>query len=360
MTWIATGGRDRPSGGEPDRPSGGQPAAIHIWDAKTGKLVTTLKGHMDSVRCLAWTKDGKKLISGSYDNSVRTWDTTKWEQTAVLVEHTNIVFAIAISPNGRILASASQDKTARLWNLDNGQPISSPLQHAEQVNCVSFSADGKLLATGCDDKNAYSWDVAAIVREAGLHELLSHSKANKSALHANATRPPVQQRPPAGRVPHGFFDGVPPAHRHKKPHFLDAYSIAAPPARNIFKRRGQSGEEIELQGRSSADVEVPYAKGKRRNASKREVALAKQKQKTKALHSKNSAAGSSQPPKPNVAKPSSQPQSSSSITPTAGDATQATTSTPSRPVATIRQVGLWTRFWLFLGCLSPEYTDDHH
>ncbi|KAG1835960.1 hypothetical protein DFJ58DRAFT_847252 [Suillus subalutaceus] len=133
-------------------------------------------------------------------------------------------------------------------------------------------------------------------------------------------------------------------------------------ARNLFKLRRQSGEGIELQGSSPAAVEVPYAKGKRRNASAREVALAKQKQKTKTkpLHSKNSTSGSSQPPKPNVTKPSSQPQSSSSITPTAGDAMTATTSTPSRPDATIRQAGLWTRFWLFLGCLSPEYMDGYN
>jgi WD40 repeat protein len=112
------------------------------------------------------------LISGSFDCSIRTWDTTNWQQIAVLVEHTSWVHGIAISPNDRILASVSQDETARLWNLDNGQLISSPIQHADIVNCVSFSAGGKRLATGCRDKNAYSWDVAAIVKEAGLYDLL--------------------------------------------------------------------------------------------------------------------------------------------------------------------------------------------
>jgi len=174
MTLIATAGRDGPWF---DTSS-----SVQIWDAKTGELVATLKGHTDSVRCVAWTKDGKTLISGSFDHSIRTWNTTKWEQTAVLDKHTHNVFALAISPNGRILASVSGDKTARLWNLDNGQPIGLPLRHTEQVNCVSFSADGKLLATGCCNNSAYSWDVAAIVREAGLDELLSDSKANKSAL----------------------------------------------------------------------------------------------------------------------------------------------------------------------------------
>jgi WD40 repeat protein len=168
-TLIATGGFD------------GRRAAEHpikIWDAKTGKLVATLKGHTHDVLCLAWTKDGKTLISGSWDSPIRTWNTTNWKQTAVLDEHTEGVYAIAISPNDRILASASYDRTARLWNLDNGQPISSPIQHADSVSCVSFSAGGKRLATGGLDKNAYIWDVAAILREAGLDDLLSDPKVS--------------------------------------------------------------------------------------------------------------------------------------------------------------------------------------
>jgi WD40 repeat protein len=171
MTSIATAGWDWPEPAE---------SSIQIWDAKTGKLVATLKGHTRQVYCLAWTKDGKTLISGSYDCSIRTWNTTKWEQIAILVEHTSGVYALAISPNDRILASASGDRTTRLWNLDNinGKPISLPLQHAEQVNCVSFSAGGNLLATGCRDKNAYLWDIAAIIKEAGLDELLSPSKVS--------------------------------------------------------------------------------------------------------------------------------------------------------------------------------------
>jgi WD40 repeat protein len=145
---------------------------LKIWDAKTGELVTNLKGHTSTVYCLAWTPDGETLISGSFDHSIRMWTTTTWQQIAVLTGHTNIVHGIAVSPNGRILASASWDKTAQLWNLENGQPIGSPLQHANGVDCVSFSTDGKLLATGCWDNNAYSWDISVIVREAGLDEPL--------------------------------------------------------------------------------------------------------------------------------------------------------------------------------------------
>jgi WD40 repeat protein len=164
MTMFATGGWDGPNFDSESK--------IKIWDLKTGKLVATLKGHTNGVRCLAWTPDGKTLISGSNDYSIRTWNTSNWKQIAVFDGHTSLVYNIAISPNGRILASASYDNTARLWNLDNNQPINSPLNHTRRVTVVSFSADGKLLATGCDDLNAYTWDVSAISKQAGLDNLL--------------------------------------------------------------------------------------------------------------------------------------------------------------------------------------------
>jgi len=159
-TMIASGGGSR------------EHEFIKIWDANTGKLIAKPEGHTLGVYCLAWTADGKTLISGSFDCSIRTWNTTTWQQINVFTGHTEIVRGIALSPNGRILASVSWDGTARLWNLENGQPIGTPLQHPDFVHCVSFSMDGKLLTTGCSAGNSYSWDIAAIVREAGLDELL--------------------------------------------------------------------------------------------------------------------------------------------------------------------------------------------
>jgi WD40 repeat protein len=196
-SMIATGSTSDPAG--PNR-------FIKIWDAKTHKLVTSLKGGS----CLAWTEDGKTLISGSPIGSITKWNTTTWNQFAVLTKHTDYVRAIAISPNGRILASASHDGTARLWNLENGQPISSPLQHARLdtvhpfgPQCISFSADGELLATGCE-YNAYTWDIPAILKEAGFDHLLSDSDVsiydsllllrptdNNSTLSLQASQVPI-------------------------------------------------------------------------------------------------------------------------------------------------------------------------
>jgi WD40 repeat protein len=197
-TMIATAGYDLPT---PDHDT---ESAIKIWDSKTGKFVATLKGHEDWLWCLAWTPDGKTLISGSVDHSIRTWNTSNWKQIAVLDGHTGAVYDIAISLNGRILASASEDGTARLWNIDNNQPISSPLKHdPNRVFVVSFSVDGKLLATGCSDNNVYAWDVSAILKEAGLDHLLLDK--------LDETRRPVRRQPikVSSRLPRGFFNDIP-------------------------------------------------------------------------------------------------------------------------------------------------------
>ncbi|KIK33395.1 hypothetical protein CY34DRAFT_713105 [Suillus luteus UH-Slu-Lm8-n1] len=210
----------------------------------------------------------------------------------------------------------------------------------------------------------------------------------KHTLQVNATRPPIQVRPPVNRVPQGFFDGVSSSHSsarsrprssalpgstflsrlfHRNPSDVHETSPSSPPdrAQNLLKPRRQSAEQVELQGRSPAVVDVPYAKGKRRNASAGE-------RRKRPLPWQNSAASSSRPPKPNATQqsatatqtqPSLQPQSgasSSSTTPAVGDNAAATSSTPSRPDVMLRQAGLWTRFWLFIGCLSPEYQDGRH
>jgi WD40 repeat protein len=120
---------------------------------------------------LAWTSAGKTLITGSY-GPIRIFDTVTWRRIATLQGHINYVNAITLSHNNRLLASASNDKTVRLWSLDTNLPVGPPLQHNDRVERVAFSANGRVLVTGSRDKNAYAWDVHAILKQAGLEDLL--------------------------------------------------------------------------------------------------------------------------------------------------------------------------------------------
>jgi WD40 repeat protein len=56
---IATGSEDR---------------TVRLWDAASGQEVLTLKGHTDIVRCVGFSNDGCRLVSGGWDHTVRVWD----------------------------------------------------------------------------------------------------------------------------------------------------------------------------------------------------------------------------------------------------------------------------------------------
>ncbi|KAG1720914.1 WD40-repeat-containing domain protein [Suillus occidentalis] len=144
---------------------------VKIWDAKTGELIKTLKRD-GIVYSLAWTSDGKKLITAS-KGSIRTFDTATWKIATLDGHFEGLVSTISLSPNNRLLASASYDNTARIWNLDTNLPVGPPLQHGDKVECAAFSANGRVLVTGSRDKNAYAWDIHAILKQAGLEGLLS-------------------------------------------------------------------------------------------------------------------------------------------------------------------------------------------
>jgi len=156
-TMIATGGSKE--------------HGIKIWDAKTGKLLSTIEDDR-AVWSLTWTSDEKKLITGMFSGLIRIFDTTTWQGIAVLDEHEYGVTSLTLFPNDRLLASTSWDQTVRLWNLDTNLQVASPFRHENDINCAAFSADGKLLSTGCDDGNAYVWDVQAILKTASLEDLL--------------------------------------------------------------------------------------------------------------------------------------------------------------------------------------------
>jgi WD40 repeat protein len=156
---------------------------IAVWDAKTGKRISKIELEL-AVYSLAWTSDEKKLIAGSW-GSIRIFNTATWQQIAVLDGHPGTagrdIKCLTLFSNDRLLASTSSDKKARLWDLDTNLQVGPPLQHEHEVQCAAFSADGKLLSTGCFDK-VYVWDIQAILKAAGLEDLLSYVSTSLTAI----------------------------------------------------------------------------------------------------------------------------------------------------------------------------------
>ena len=64
---------------------------------------------------VAFSPDGKRLASASWDQTLKVWDVTTGEEVLTLKGHGSTVNAVAFSPDGRRIASASSDKTVKVW-----------------------------------------------------------------------------------------------------------------------------------------------------------------------------------------------------------------------------------------------------
>jgi WD40 repeat protein len=100
---------------------------IRLWDLETGEEERKLIGHEKAVgygglekrkaACVAFSPDGKRIISGGIDSTLRVWDVATGDQLALFQGHIGGILAVAISPDGHMAATGGIDKTIRLWQL---------------------------------------------------------------------------------------------------------------------------------------------------------------------------------------------------------------------------------------------------
>ena len=105
------------------RPGCGQ--TIKLWHVKSGTEIRMLTGHNGEVKALAFSPDGKQLLSGSKDGTIKTWDVGKTEVTRTLSGYSNEINSIAFTPGGQWFASGSDDGSTRIWDSRTGDAMAT-------------------------------------------------------------------------------------------------------------------------------------------------------------------------------------------------------------------------------------------
>ena len=187
----------------------GKSGIVYLWDLNHSKKPRTFTGHTGHIWGLAFSSDGKRLVSGSSDKTVRLWNVERGEEIATLPlaepittvalafspcgsliaggmygqlhvwcaekltllhtisqpEDSQRPFALTFSPCGQYLASGTwwlkgmQHMAIRLWDVATGENIHTFWGHTTDVQSLAFSPDGTLLASSGFDGTCILWNV---------------------------------------------------------------------------------------------------------------------------------------------------------------------------------------------------------
>ena len=137
--------------------------------------------HKGAIPTAAFSPDGTRLATGSYDKTARIWDARTMKPIGRPLSHRGYVWSVRFSPDGAKLLTASFDGTAQIWDGHTGRPIGEPLKHGEMLYGAIFNSDASIVATFGRSPAAKLWDAATSRR---LGDSLTHKNEINAAPHS--------------------------------------------------------------------------------------------------------------------------------------------------------------------------------
>ncbi len=160
---------------------------VKLSDGVTGKGFLTINPELKGILTLAFSPDGKYLVTSGESPEIRWWDIGNMSETVSergwiparkLSGHTGSVNDLRFSPDGRILASAGADRTVRLWDGLTGRLLRTLIEADDLLYSVAFSPDSRRIAAAGADGLTRVWDV----KTGSLQIVLVQTKSGSLAV----------------------------------------------------------------------------------------------------------------------------------------------------------------------------------
>src|SRR5262249_12636838 len=99
-----------------------------VYDVATGDAVSDSLAHAGTVVHAAFSGDGRRVVTGSYDTTARVWEVLTGKHITPPLKHDGNVMHVGFSPDGRRVVTAGWDGAIRLWDATSGEQIGEPIK----------------------------------------------------------------------------------------------------------------------------------------------------------------------------------------------------------------------------------------
>jgi WD40 repeat protein len=134
----------------------GRDGSIRLWDVATGQS-KLLGSYMGEAFTAVFHPDNSRIATAGRDRTITIWDVVTGDKLLNLHGHTSYIFALAFSPDGRTLVSGSGDFTLRLWSDRSLEQRLQARREQEGLRTKAESLVDRLLAQLREPSAVLDW-----------------------------------------------------------------------------------------------------------------------------------------------------------------------------------------------------------